>query len=71
MMKKKIEKANIPSLSELQEIAQLEGVELVACEMTIDMMEIDESELVEGVVDYIELGVHFVLAQRSTLPAIV
>jgi len=49
MMKKKIEKANIPSLSELQEMAQLEGVELIACKMTIDMMEIDESELVEGV----------------------
>jgi peroxiredoxin family protein len=49
MMKKKIEKANIPSLSELQEMAQLEGVELIACKMTIDMMEIDRSELVEGV----------------------
>ena len=49
MMKKKIEKANIPPLSELQEMAQLEGVELIACKMTIDMMEIDESELVEGV----------------------
>ena len=50
MMKKKIEKANIPSLSELQEMAQLEGVELIACKMSVDMMEIDESELVEGVV---------------------
>ncbi|MBW1838245.1 MAG: DsrE/DsrF/DrsH-like family protein [Deltaproteobacteria bacterium] len=49
MMKKKIEKANIPPLSELQEMAQLEGVELIACKMSIDMMEIDESELVEGV----------------------
>ena len=29
MMKKKIEKANIPSLSELQEMAQLEGVEII------------------------------------------
>jgi peroxiredoxin family protein len=50
MMKKKIDKANIPSLAELQEIAQLEGVELIACKMTVDMMEIDESKLVEGVV---------------------
>jgi len=48
-IKKKIEKANIPPLSELQEMAQLEGVELIACKMSIDMMEIDESELVEGV----------------------
>ena len=48
MMKKKIEKANIPSLSELQEMAQIEGVELVACKMTVDMMEIDEEMLIEG-----------------------
>jgi len=49
MMKKKIEKANIPSLGELQEVAQLEGVELIACKMTVDMMEIDESKLIAGV----------------------
>jgi len=50
MMKKKIDKANIPSLGELQEMAQLEGVELIACKMTVDMMEIDESKLLDGVV---------------------
>jgi peroxiredoxin family protein len=50
MMKKKIDKANIPSLSELQEVAQIEGVELIACKMTVDMMEIDEKKLIEGVV---------------------
>ena len=50
MMKKKIDKANIPSLAELQEVAQLEGVELIACKMTIDMMEIDAKKLIEGVV---------------------
>ena len=48
MMKKKIEKAQIPTLPELMEMAQLEGVELIVCKMTIDMMELDESELVEG-----------------------
>ena len=50
MMKKKIDKANIPSLAELQEMAQLEGVELIACKMTVDMMEIDDEKLIEGVV---------------------
>ena len=49
MMKKKIDKANIPSLAELQEVAQIEGVELIACKMTVDMMEIDEDKLIEGV----------------------
>lgn len=50
MMKKKIDKANIPSLAELQEMAQIEGVELIACKMTVDMMELDESKLIEGVI---------------------
>jgi peroxiredoxin family protein len=50
MMKKKIDKANIPSLAELQEMAQAEGVELVACKMSVDMMEIDESKFVDGVI---------------------
>ena len=50
MMKKKIDKANIPSLAELQEVAQIEGVELIACKMTIDMMEIDEDKLIDGAV---------------------
>ena len=50
MMKKKIEKANIPSLKDLQEMAQIEGVELIACKMTVDMMEIDEDKLIEGAI---------------------
>ena len=50
MMKKKIDKANIPSLADLQEVAQIEGVELIACKMTVDMMELDETKLIEGVV---------------------
>lgn len=50
MMKKKIDKAQIPSLSELMEMAQLEGVELVACKMTIDMMELAETDLIAGTV---------------------
>lgn len=50
MMKKKIEKANIPSLADLQEMAQIEGVQLIACQMSIDMMEIDEDKLIDGAI---------------------
>lgn len=49
MMKKKIDKAQIPSLPELMEMARLEGVELVACRMTYDMMELNEEDLIEDV----------------------
>jgi peroxiredoxin family protein len=49
MMKGKIEKANIPSLQDLMEMAQIEGVELIACKMTVDMMEVDEEKIVDDV----------------------
>lgn len=49
IMKGRIDTANIPSLAEMQEMAQLEGVEFIACKMTVDMMGLDESRLLEGV----------------------
>ena len=49
MMKKQIDEANIPTLEELVEVAQLEGVRLVACRMTMDMMKLSDDELMEGV----------------------
>jgi len=49
LMKKKAEKAQIPALPDLMEMAQIEGVELIACRMTIDMMEIREENMIEGV----------------------
>ncbi len=50
MMKGKIEKAQVPSLPDLLEMAVLEGVEFVACKMTIDMMGLKEEDFIEGVV---------------------
>ena len=49
MMKKKIEKAQIPTLPDLMEMAQLEGVELIACRMTFDMMELHDADMIENV----------------------
>ena len=49
MMKKKVEKANIPALEDLMDIAQAEGVELVACHMSVEMMELDEDSFIDGV----------------------
>ncbi|THB69097.1 MAG: hypothetical protein D6E12_05240 [Desulfovibrio sp.] len=49
MMKKQIGKANIPELSELLETAQLEGVRLVACHMTMGMMRLGPEDLLDGV----------------------
>ena len=49
MMKEKMEKANIPALSDLQEVAQVEGVRFVACQMTVDMMQFSEKDFIDGV----------------------
>jgi peroxiredoxin family protein len=49
MMKGKIEKANIPALADLQEVAMIEGVKFVACKMTIDMMGLKKDDFIEGV----------------------
>jgi peroxiredoxin family protein len=50
MMKGKIEKAQIPALPDLLEMADAEGVEFVACKMTIDMMGLKKDEFISGVV---------------------
>lgn len=49
MMRKQIDEADIPTIEELMEIAQLEGVNLVACKMTLDMMKLKVSDLIDGV----------------------
>ncbi len=50
MMKGKIEKAQIPALPDLLEMAMLEGVEFVACKMTVDMLGLKQEDFVEGVI---------------------
>lgn len=49
MMRRQIDQAGIPSLEELMEVAQLEGVKFVACRMTIDMMGLKPEDFIEGV----------------------
>ena len=49
MMKRMMNKANIPSLEELFEMAQLEGVKFVACKMTVDMMGLKQEDFLDGV----------------------
>jgi peroxiredoxin family protein len=49
MMKQKMEKAQIPDLEDIQTMAQMEGVDFIACRMTVDMMELKEDDFIEGV----------------------
>lgn len=50
MMKKKIDKADVPNLAELMEMAQLEGITLIACDMAVKILEVKEEELIEGAI---------------------
>lgn len=47
MMKRMIDKAGIPDLETTLEMARAEGVEFVACKMTVDMMELTPDDLIE------------------------
>ena len=49
MMKQKMEKAQIPDLEDVQTMAKMEGVQFIACKMTVDMMELTEDDFIDGV----------------------
>jgi len=49
MMKKKIEKAELPTLEDLLEMCLLEGVKLIGCHMAMSMFELDNKDFIEGV----------------------
>ncbi|WP_435157677.1 DsrE/DsrF/DrsH-like family protein [Haladaptatus sp. DFWS20] len=50
MMAKKFEKNGTATIEELIDVSLETGVELQACQMTMDLMEYDESEFYDGVV---------------------
>ncbi len=49
MMKKKIQKAQPPTLEDLLEMCQLEGVKLIACHMAMSLFQLDIDAFVDGV----------------------
>ena len=49
MMKKKMASKGVASLEELRELCQEAEVRLIACQMTVDLFDMDPSEFVEGV----------------------
>ncbi|TCO78646.1 DsrE/DsrF/DrsH-like family protein [Marinisporobacter balticus] len=49
MMKSIMKKKNVNSLPELIESAQLMGVKMIACTMSMDVMGIREEELIDGI----------------------
>lgn len=46
---KGFEKANVPVIPELVEMAQELGVKLIGCQMTMDVMELEKNAFVDGI----------------------
>ncbi len=49
MMRRMMQKAQIPFPEDLLEMAQLEGVKFVACRLTVDMMGLKQEDFIDGV----------------------
>ena len=49
LMRHIMRKKNISSLEDLRDQARTNGVEFIACQMSMDMMGIDKNELIDGV----------------------
>src|SRR5210317_1109961 len=49
MMKKKMASKGVASLEELRELCQEAEVRLIACQMTVDLFDMDPSAFVEGI----------------------
>ena len=47
--KEGFEKANVPSIPELLEMAKELGVKFIACQMTMDVMGLDKDQFVDGI----------------------
>jgi peroxiredoxin family protein len=49
MMRQIMQKKNIDSLEKLIKTAQQNGVEMIACQMSMDVMGIQKKELIDGI----------------------
>ncbi|WP_428603191.1 sulfur carrier protein DsrE2 [Sedimenticola sp.] len=49
MMKKKMADKGVASLEELRELCQEAEVKLIACQMTVDLFDMDTSEFIDGI----------------------
>jgi peroxiredoxin family protein len=66
MMKKKMADKGVASLEELRELCLEAEVKLVACQMTVDLFDMDHSEFIDGV-EYAGAAAFFEFAGESDI----
>jgi len=66
MMKKKMKSKGVASLEELRELCQEAEVKMIACQMTVDLFEMDSSQFIDGV-EYAGAAAFFEFAGESDI----
>ena len=66
MMKQKMKSKGVASVEELRELCQEAEVKLIACQMTVDLFEMDTKEFVDGV-EYGGAATFFEFAGQSDI----
>jgi peroxiredoxin family protein len=66
MMKKKMKDKGVASVEELRELCQEAEVKLIACQMTVDLFDMDSSEFIDGV-EYAGAAAFFEFAGESDI----
>ncbi|WP_085524393.1 DsrE/DsrF/DrsH-like family protein [Tuberibacillus sp. Marseille-P3662] len=64
MIKRVMNKHNVQTLPQLVDMAQEQGVKLVACTMTMDLLGLKEDELIDGL-DYAGVAAYLADAEQS------
>ncbi len=66
MMKKKMQDKGVASLEELRELCQEAEVKLIACQMTVDLFDMDHADFIDGV-EYAGAAAFFEFAGESDI----
>ncbi|MEZ5478763.1 MAG: DsrE/DsrF/DrsH-like family protein [Thiolinea sp.] len=66
MMKKKMASKGVADLAELRELSQEAEVKFIACQMTVDLFEMDTSEFIDGI-EYAGAAAFFEFAGESDI----
>ncbi|WP_295539537.1 DsrE/DsrF/DrsH-like family protein [uncultured Thiohalocapsa sp.] len=66
MMKQKMKAKGVASVDELRELCQEAEVKLIACQMTVDLFDMDQSEFIDGI-EYAGAAAFFEFAGDSDI----
>ncbi|MBK1630466.1 peroxiredoxin family protein [Thiohalocapsa halophila] len=66
MMKQKMKSKGVASVDELRELCQEADVKLIACQMTVDLFDMDQAEFIDGI-EYAGAAAFFEFAGESDI----